>query len=325
MVGEDQVEAARAIAPHAVVAVGGVDRVASVAAGLDVALSEPADVVLVHDAARAFAPPEVVHRVVAAVRSGHAAVVPVLPVIDTIRAADAAGESTGVVDRSRLRVVQTPQGFAPELLVRAHDRARRDHLGGTDDAELVERLGEPVSFVPGDTQSLKITTSADLDEVRRRQHGAPRVGIGLDVHQIRPGVRCQLAGLYFPDVDGCHGHSDGDVAAHAICDALLSAAGLGDLGGLVGTDDPRWAGASGVSLIEYVVAQVHAAGFAPGNVSVQIAAADPKIGPRRREAEQVLAAAVGAPVSVAATTNDRLGLVGRHEGRAAVATAMVFG
>ena len=324
-VGAGQVDEAREIAPDARIVVGGADRVASVAAGLAAALDEPTDVVLVHDAARAFAPSEVVRRVVAMVRSGHPAVVPVLPVIDTIRAVDSQGDSTGVIDRTPLRIVQTPQGFSPQLLVRAHEQARRDHVGATDDAALVERLGEPVSFVPGDARSVKITTAADLDEVRRGQHGVPRVGVGFDVHQIRSGVACHLAGLYFPDVDGCHGHSDGDVAAHALCDALLSAAGLGDLGSLVGTDDPRWAGASGVSLIEYAMARVHAAGYSPGNASVQIAAADPRIGSRRREAEQVLSAAVGAPVSVAATTTDRLGFVGRREGRAAMATALIFG
>jgi len=332
------------------VVAGGDTRQRSVAAGL-AALGESVEVVLVHDAARALTPSAVIDRVVAAVLGSSAAasgpgtgtdsdtgvsgsgVIPCLPVTDTIKrvrddSAQATGQATrtveATVDRSDLVHVQTPQGFPRAALDAAYAAAEHEY---TDDAALFAAAGHSVEVVPGDALSFKITTPWDLrraEAVLGEGHSAEiRTGVGMDVHQYDAAEPLWLGGLYWPDEVGLSGHSDGDAMCHAICDALLSAAGLGDIGGRFGTDDTRFAGAHGEVFIAETVSLVAGAGFTVGNVSVQLIAKHPRLGARRTELESHLSALVGAPVSVAATTTDGLGFTGRGEGVAVIATALV--
>ena len=303
------------------VVAGGATRQASVGAGLAV-LSDEIGVVLVHDAARALTPASVFDRVIDEVlRSGHG-VIPVLPVSDTIKRVDGASVLE-TVDRADLAAVQTPQGFIRDELDRAYALADRDH---TDDAGLVALAGGSVVTVAGDALSFKITTPADL---RRAEHevgeamAAIRTGVGVDVHAYDAAEPLWLGGLYWPDEVGLSGHSDGDAMSHAMCDALLSAAGLGDIGSRFGTDDPRFAGAHGEVFLRETVALVAGAGYAISNVAVQLISNTPRLGARRMELEAHLSGLVGAPVSVSATTSDGLGFTGKGEGVAVIATALV--
>lgn len=328
--------AAAASARFDVVA-GGATRQESVARGL-AALPQEIATVLVHDAARPLTPAIVFDEVVAAVRSRGHGVVPALDVVDTIKRVGEHGRVLETVDRSALAAVQTPQGFPRRALDAAYARATTEF---TDDAALAASAGMTVDVVPGDARAFKVTLPADLRRAeamvaertsphearaaRRDRAALPRIGTGLDVHALADDTRAPLwlAGLEWPGERGLAGHSDGDAVSHAICDALLAAAGLGDVGSVFGTGDPRFEGAHGDVFLGETVRRVREAGYVVGNVSVQLVGNRPKLAPRRVEAEALLSRIVGAPVSVAATTTDALGFTGRGEGVAAIATALV--
>lgn len=306
------------------VVVGGDSRAASVAAGL-AAVADGVDVVLIHDAARALTPPEVFTRVVERVRSDNVGVIPALPVVDTIARRDAAGAVVEQVDRSQLAAIQTPQGF-PFDAYRAAVAAIAPGAEHTDDASVFAAAGHPVVTVPGDDRAFKVTTPWDLRRAELLVAGdrtALRTGIGIDVHAYDENRPLWLGGLYWPGEPGLAGHSDGDAISHAVCDALLSAAGLGDIGSRFGVDDPRFAEARGEVFLAATLELVHNAGFEIVNVAVQVVAKRPRFAARRHEVEALLTRTLGAPVSVAATTSDGLGFTGRAEGVAAVATALL--
>lgn len=316
---------------RATVVVGGETRQQSVAAGL-AALGDGIEVVLVHDAARALTPSAQIDAVAAAV-TADAGVIPALPVVDTLKRVegDAVVEA---VDRSVLAAAQTPQGFPRGPLEAAYARALETGEDHTDDAALFAAAGGGVRRIAGDERAFKITTPADLGRARMllqppqpaspRPQG-PRIGVGTDVHAFGGEGNLWLAGLEWPDEQPLSGHSDGDAVAHAMVDALLGAAGLGDIGEHFGTAHPEYAGAHADVFLARTARMLAEAGFAIGNVSVQFQGNRPRFSARRAEAEAALSQALGgASVSVSATTTDGLGFPGRGEGISVTAVALVL-
>ena len=307
------------------VVAGGASRQDSIANALR-PLDPDIDILLVHDAARAFTPTSVYARVAAAVRSERRGIVPVEPVVDTIKRVSG-DQVLETVDRTELRAAQTPQGFVAEQLLAAYALASADH---TDDASLLQAHGYEIGFVAGDPAGFKVTTPADIDRATALAAGSGaaakvRVGIGTDTHRFTEDAAkpLYLGTVEWPGERGLDGHSDGDAVSHAIVDALLSAAGLGDIGTNFGVDRPELAGANGEVFLRGALDLIAKAGWRVANVSVQLIGNRPKVAPHRERVEAVLADLLQAPVSLTATTTDGLGFLGHGEGVAAVATALL--
>ena len=305
------------------VVLGGETRQGSIANAL-AELAPESEIVLVHDAARALAPTSLFAKVADSVRQTKVSSLPVMRVVDTIKRID--GDTIlETVDREVLRSAQTPQGFVASDLISAYAAAEADY---TDDAALMQAAGHRILAVDGDERAFKITTPADLAAAELRFAGKPsgfRTGIGTDVHRFTEDSTkpLYLGTIVWPGERGLDGHSDGDAVSHAIVDAILSAAGLGDIGSNFGVDRPEFSGANGKVFIEGALELINAAGFKVENVSVQIIGNRPKVAPHRAAVESALEAILGAPVALGATTTDGLGFLGNTEGVAAVATALL--
>ena len=263
--------------------------------------------VLIHDAARCFTPIEVFERVIEALASFDA-VIPAVAVTDTIKQID--GQLvTGTVNRDQLVAAQTPQGFDREKLLTSFADSEV-----TDEAMLMERAGHVVGFVAGDPKSKKITNEEDLNT-------DVFVGTGVDSHKFSDAGVLMLGTMALEDYPKLEGHSDGDALSHAVVDAMLAAARLGDIGSVFGIDEPKFAGASGELFINETMKLISKAGFRVVNVSCQLVADKPKIAPIRQDLQAKLSELIGAPVSILATTTDGLGFLKDARGVGAVATA----
>jgi len=295
---------------------GGATRQESVRAALE-ALTDPPPCVLIHDAARPDLPTPVVQRLLAALQD-HGGAIPVLPVVDSIAVAGGA-LMTGTADRQVLRRVQTPQAFRTADILAAH-RAWQDDATAVDDAQVARAAGLEVALVEGDERLRKLTFAADF----RTAAPMVRIGTGFDVHRLARGEELWLCGVRIQHSEGLEGHSDADVALHAVVDALLGAAAQGDIGQHFRPSDERWKNASSDRFIVHAVGLAEEAGFRVGNVDVTLICEAPRIAPHREAMRAKLASLLGVDlmqVSVKATTTERLGFTGRGEGIAAQAVA----
>ncbi|MCX7325386.1 MAG: bifunctional 2-C-methyl-D-erythritol 4-phosphate cytidylyltransferase/2-C-methyl-D-erythritol 2,4-cyclodiphosphate synthase [Hyphomicrobiales bacterium] len=313
-------------------AFGGATRAITVRNGLE-ALAPAQDgaaVVLIHDAARPFVDEALIDRAIAAGRDAGAAI-PVLPVTDTVKRIDAAGVVVSTLDRDQLRVVQTPQAFLLARILSAHRRAaeaRRDDF--TDDGAIIEWVGEQLSTFPGSAGNIKLTTAGDFMTAEARLAAArpmlTRVATGYDVHAFGPGDHVWLCGFKVAHDRGVVAHSDGDVALHALCDALFGVIGDGDIGTHFPPSDPQWRGAASDRFLAFACGRLAARGGIIDHLDVSIVCERPKIGPHREAMQARIAAIAGIrsdQVGLKATTSERLGFTGRSEGLAALATVTV--
>lgn len=296
---------------------GGATRQGSVRAALEALSGETPDLVLIHDAARPDCPPDVVDRLLGALDS-RAAAIPVLPVVDSIARTDGS-RMAGSSDRDTLRRVQTPQAFRYADILAAH-RAWQGEPTAGDDAQVAHAAGLVVALVDGDERLRKLTFAEDFMHTAL----APRIGTGFDVHRLAEGEELWLCGVRIEHDRGLAGHSDADVGLHAVVDALLGAAAMGDIGQHFPPGDPLWKGASSDRFVEHAVGLARSAGYSVGNVDVTLICEAPRIGPHREAMRARLAELLGVgieAVSVKATTTERLGFTGRGEGIAAQAVA----
>lgn len=308
---------------------GGATRQASVRAGLEALSSRSPDIVLVHDAARPFASADLIARAIAAAEKSGAAI-PVLPVTDTVKRLGPDGTIEKTIDRGPLRLVQTPQAFAFDALLDAHRRAAekgRDDF--TDDAALAEWAGMTVSVFAGEPGNIKLTTPEDFARAEATQSamlGDVRTGSGLDVHAFGPGDHVVLGGARIPHTQALTGHSDADVALHALTDAILGALADGDIGAHFPPSDPQWRGASSDRFLAFAVDRVRARKGRIAHLDLTIVCEAPRIGPHRDAMRANIARLAGISperVGVKATTSEKLGFTGRGEGIAAYATATI--
>jgi len=288
--------------------------------GLEALAGTPPVHVLIHDAARPILPRAVIDRLLAAL-TDHPGAIPVLPVVDSLCHAD--GEVMGAAaHREALRRVQTPQAFRYADILASH-RAWDTTPTAGDDAQVAQAAGLTVALVDGDEALHKLTYAHDFDAALP----SIRVGTGFDVHALAPGEDLWLCGVKIDHTHGLAGHSDADVAIHALVDAILGAVGAGDIGQHFPPSDARWRGASSDQFLTHAVALAAEAGYRIGNVDVTIICEAPKIGPHREAMRGALARIMGTPVSavsVKATTTERLGFTGRGEGIAAQAAATLI-
>lgn len=303
---------------------GGEQRQDSVRAGLAALMGRETGIVVVHDAVRPFVEQRIISGVIAAAHE-HGAAVAAVRSKDTVKILAKAGSSPETPDRDACWLAQTPQGFRRELLVRAYEAAGAEASLATDECSLIERIGAPVTLVPGEPGNFKITGPDDLERARAALEAPVALGVGYDTHRFAPGRRLVLGGVEF-EGDGLLGHSDADVCAHAIGDAILGAAGLGDLGRHFPDTDPRWKGVSSLVLLAEIARKAAERGWRVGNCDVTLAARRPKVAPRAEEMRERIASALGispGQVNVKATTGEGMGFVGREEGIAAHAVALL--